>query len=366
MIKFRQKEFFWSTAIMAGMSALGLKQGADANKEQEEANEAAAREQRRHNKAMEEAARENPAALQKDFAAPGSILKTAGGFAKDLIGTQKGNLKNAGLTAASLAGTTYLGNRLATSVKDAKENGNEENKNFLKKAAIGAGVIGGSILAAKKTGFGSKAIQNFMTTGKGGQALNYLGKAANPIVRNEAGKVSIKGTLGKNAINAAFVAAPTISYLAKNKSAEDMADNTQKEFAAVPMSVMRGLVKGKQGMKAIKTGFNTFKSHPGQSISGGINQVGSFFGMYGKGGTQKVQNTVSELAKAGQKSGNAWTQKTADFLGKHKTTANLLATGGTLAVGTGMMKAGTAAVEKPMRVLDNDAYKMEDQENDKI
>lgn len=365
MTKFRQKEFFWPTAIMAGMSALGLKQGADANKEQEEANEEAAREQRRHNKAMEKAALQNPGALQKDFAAPGSILRTAGGFAKDLIGTQKGNLKNAGLMAASMAGTTYLGNRLATSVKDAKENGNEGNKNFLKKAAIGAGVIGGSILAAKKGGLG-KPIQNFMTTGKGGQALNYLGKAANPIVRNEAGKVSIKGTLGKNAINAAFVAAPTISYLAQKKSEKDMTENTQKEFAAVPMSVMRGLVKGRQGMRAIKAGFNTFKSHPGQSISGGINQVGSFFGMYGKGGTKNVQNTVSKLAEAGQASGNAWTQKTADFLGKHKTTANLLATGGTLAVGGAAMKAGTAAVEKPMRVLDNDAYKMEDQENDKI
>lgn len=365
MIKFRQKEFFWPGVIMAGTSLLGLKQGADSNKEQEEANEEAAREQRRHNKAMEKAALQNPAALQKDFAAPGSILRTAGGFAKDLMGTQKGNMKRALGTAATLAGTAYLGNRLATSVKDHKENDDKGNKNFLKKAAIGAGVIGGSILAAKKGGLG-KPIQNFMTTGKGGQALSTLGKAVNPIVRNEAGKVSVKGTLGKNAINAAFVSMPTISYLAQKKSEKDMTENTQKEFAAVPMSVMRGLVKGRQAMGTIKKGINTFKSHPGLSITGGLNKAASFMGFYGKGGTQNVQNTVSKLAEAGQASGNKWTQGAAKFLGEHKKTANLLATGGTLAAGAGMMKLGTAAVEKPARVLDNDAYKMEDQENDKI
>lgn len=365
MIKFRQKEFFWPGVIMAGTSLLGLKQGADANKEQEEANEEAAREQRRHNKAMEKAALQNPEALQKDFASPGSILRTAGGFAKDLIGTQKGNMKNALGTATALAGTAYLGNRLATSVKDHKENDDKGNKNFLKKAAIGAGVIGGSILAAKKGGLG-KPIQNFMTTGKGGQALSSIGKAVNPIVRNEAGKVSVKGTIGKNAINAGFVAMPTISYLAQKKSEKDMAENTQKEFAAVPMSVMRGLVKGKQALGAVKNGLNTFKSHPGLSITGGLNKASSWIGFYGKGGTKAVQGTVSKLAEAGQASGNKWTQGTAKFLGEHKKTANLLATGGTLAAGTGMMKLGTAAVEKPARMLDNDAYKMEDQENDKI
>ena len=365
MIKFRQKEFWIGPALMAATSILGLKQGADAQKEQEEANEAAAREQRRHNRAMEKAAMTNPEALQKDFAAPGSILKTAGGFAKDLIGTQKGNMKSALGTATTLAGTAYLGNRLATSVKDHKENNDQGNKNFLKKAAIGAGVIGGSILAAKKGGLG-KPIQNFMTTGKGGQTLSTIGKAVNPIVKNEAGKISVKGTLGKNAINAGFIAAPTISYLAKKKSENDMAENTQKEFAAVPMSVMRGLVKGRQAMGAVKNGVNTFKSHPGLSISGGLNRAASFMGFYGKGGTKAVQNTVSKLAEAGQKSGNTWTQGTAKFLGEHKKTANLLATGGTLAAGTGMMKLGTAAVEKPARLLDNDAYKMEDQENDKI
>lgn len=371
MIKFKQKEYVLPilgaagkmlagavTPVLVGTSLWGVKQGADANKQQEEANEQAAREQRRHNKAMEEAARENPGTIQKDFAAiPGSIMKNATGFAKDLFRTQKGNLKHAAGLATSIAGTTYLGNRLATSIKDHQENNDEGNKNFLKKAALTTAAVGGSILAAKRGGLG-KPIQNFMTTGKGGKALSALGKAVNPIVRDEAGKISAGRTLQKNAINGIFVAMPTVSYLAQKKSASDMADNTQREYSVL------GLVKS--GLNATKQGIKSFKAHPGLSTTSGVNHVASFFGMYGNGGTGAVQKTVSNLAKAGQQSGNAWTQKTAEFLGKHKKTANLLATGGTVAVGAGVMKAGNATIEKPMRAIDNDAYKMEDKENDKI
>lgn len=388
MIKFKQKLYFFpalvkglgglTSGIFAGTSLWGIKQAHDANEQQEEANLAAAREQKRHNKAMEEAARENPAAIQKDFGIAQSVIQNigkagkaikatkAGGFANDLLGTQKGNIKNALGWSASLAGTTYLGNRLATSIKDHDEGNDKANKNFLKKAALTAGVVGGSLLAAKKGGLG-KPVQNFMTTGKGGQALSSLGKAMNPIARDKAGKISVGKTLGKNAINGVFVAMPTVSYLAQKKSQDDMVDNTQKEYSAVPMSVMKGLAnKGRQTGKAIKQGFQTFKTHPGQSISGGLNKAGQWIGMYGDGGTEAVQKTVSKLAKAGQKSGNEWTQKTAKYLGEHKTTANLLASGGTLAVGGGLMKAGTAVVEKPARLLDKEAYKMGDQENDKI
>lgn len=388
MIKFKQKLYFFPlaglgskllTGTMVGTSLWGIKQTSDANEQQEEANLAAAREQKRHDKAMEEAARENPAVIQKDFGIAQSVVQNigkagktikatkAGGFANDLIGTQKKNIKKALGWSSTIAGTTYLGNRLATSIKDHDEGNDNANKNFLKKAALTAGVVGGGLLAAKKTGFGNKAVQNFMTTGKGGQALSSLGKAMNPIARDKAGKISVGGTLGKNAMNGVFVAMPTVSYLSQKKSKEDMVDNTQKEYSAVPTSVLKGLVnKGRQTMGTIKQGFQTFKAHPGQSMSGGLNQVGQWVGFYGKGGTKAVQNTVSELAKAGQKSGNKWTQNTAKFLGEHKKTANLLATGGTLAVGGGLMKAGTAIVEKPARMLDKDAYKMEDQENDKI
>lgn len=357
---------------LIGTSLWGVKQGSDAQKQQEEANEEAAREQRRHNKAMEEAAKQDPSVVQKDFAAlPGSVMRglvkgrqalravqktKAGGFASDLLSTQKGNIKNAVGTAAGFAGLGYVGNRVATSVKDHRENNDEGNKDFLKKAALTTAAVGGSILAARKGAFGTGA-QKFMTTGKGGSAL----KALSPIVRDEKTNKVLKGqTATKLGVNAAFAAMPTVSYLAQNKSKDDMVNNTQtqdqKEY-----SVLNYLKP-----KTIKAGWNVLKSHPAQSISGGINKATQFFNFYGKGGTKNVQNTVSELAKAGQKSGNVWTQKTADYLGKHKTAANLLATGGAAAVGGAAMKLGNAAVEKPARMIDEDAYKMEDQQNDKI
>ena len=156
MITFRQKDFFWGSALMAGGTLLGLKQGADGNAAQEEANEKMLREQKKHNRAMEEAARKNAGAAieaEKSFAAlPTSVLRgmvkvknvgkaigntKAGGFAKDLLGTQKENIKTAVGTGASFAALEYGGNRLAASVKDHKENNDEGNKSFLKKAALG-------------------------------------------------------------------------------------------------------------------------------------------------------------------------------------------------------------------------------------
>ena len=65
MIKFRQKNYaiqllpLLANSAMIGGTLFGLKQGADANSAQEEANEKMLREQKKHNRAMEEAAREN-------------------------------------------------------------------------------------------------------------------------------------------------------------------------------------------------------------------------------------------------------------------------------------------------------------------
>lgn len=377
MIKFRQKSYaiqllpLLANSAMIGGTLLGLKQSSDANAAQEEANEKMLREQKKHNRAMEEAARENANAAieaEKSFAAlPTSVLRggierlrdagrtlantKAGGFAKDLLGTQKDNIKKAVGTGASFAALGYGGNRLAASIKDHKENNDEGNKSFLKKAALGTAAIGGGILAARKGLIGGKTVQNFMTTGKGGSALKSLGKAVNPIVRDEAGKISKGGTIGKVGMNAVFLGMPTVSYLAQKKSQNDMIDNTQKEF-----SIMAG----------IRAGFRALHNNPGRTITGGINKAASFMGFYGKGGTTAVQNTVGKLAEAGKASGNTWTQKTAEFLGKHKKTANVLAAGGTLAVGGAAMKAGSSLVDKPMKTIDKDAYKMEESENDKI
>ena len=394
MITFRQKEFWIGPALIAGSTILGLKQGADANAAQEEANEEMLKEQKKHNRAMEEAARKVGAIeAEKSFAAlPTSVLRgmvrvknagraigntQVGGLAKDFLGTQKENIKTAVGTGASFAALGYAGNRLATSVKDHKENNDEGNKSFLKKAALGTAAIGGGILAARKGLIGKKA-QTFMTTGKGGNAIKSLGKAVNPIVRNkETGQISKGETIGRVGINAAFLSAPTVSYLKQKKSEEDMIDNTQKEFSVIPMSVMRGIVKAKQGLQAAKN--STLLKKPGQAISSGVSKAGSWIGFYGKGGTEAVQKTGQSLLEKGlardaKNGGKSLSTKIGEWVTKKDANgnlvnagkANLAAAAGTIGVGGLAMKAGSSLVDKPMRVLDKDAYKMEDQENDKI
>lgn len=393
MITFRQKEFWIGPAIMAGSAVLGLKQGADASAAQEEANEKAAREQRRHNKAMEEAAKKVGAIeAEKSFAAlPMSVMRgmakmrsagraigntQVGGLAQDFLGTQKDNIKKAIGTGASFAALGYAGDRLATSIKDHRENNDEGNKSFLKKAALGAATVGAGVLAAKRGYLGGTA-QNLINSDKVAKAAGSLKKTLNPIVRDEAGNIKKGSTLGKVGMNAAFLSIPTVSYLTKKKSEEDMVDNTQKEFAAIPMSIMRGIVKAKQGFQAAKN--STLVKKPGQAISSGVSHAGSFISFYGKGGTNAVQKTGQSLLEKGlsrdaKNGGKSLSTKIGEWVTKKDANgnlvnagkANLAAAAGTIGIGGLAMKAGDSIVSKPMRVLDKDAYKMEDQENGKI
>lgn len=93
-------------------------------------------------------------------------------------------------------------------------------------------------------------------------------------------------------------------------------------------------------------------------ISSGINRTTSFFGFYGKGGTRAVQNTANKLAK----SDNQISKNVGEFMQKHKTTANVGAGLGSLAVGTTIM--GAAA--KPFKILDKKAYEYEEQQNKQV
>lgn len=386
MITFKQKQFNPAAAIglgskllggagnavMIGSGLLGVKQGAAANEAQEEANRKQLREMKRHNEAMEEAAEKNPAlasAVERTFAAINTksmidmakrgyeaVGKTQlGGLAKDFLGTQGGNIKKAAGIGASIATTTYLGNRLATSIKDHKENDDKGNKNFLKKAGLTAAVVGSGILGAKR-GLMGKSAQTFMTSGAGGNALRAAGKALNPIVRDDkTGKISKAGTAMKVGLNGMFIAGPTVSYLTQKKAEKDMVGNTQKDFSVASM-------------------WSHLRKNPSRAITGGINKVSSFFGMYGQGGTAAVQNTGQKLLEAGQKSGNKFSKAIGEWITKKDAAgnlvnagkANLLATAGTVTAGGLAMKAGSAAVKVPTKVLDRDAYKMEEQQNDKV
>lgn len=93
-------------------------------------------------------------------------------------------------------------------------------------------------------------------------------------------------------------------------------------------------------------------------ISGGVSKVGSFFGFYGKGGTNAVQNTANKLAA----SENGISKSVGKYMQNHKTAANLMAAGGSLAVGSTLFEAGNV----PFKAFDNRAYDYEKQQNQQI
>ena len=359
-----------ANTAMIGGTVYGIKQSSDANEAQEEANKKMEEEMKRHNRAMEAVAKKNAEAAinaeesQKSFAASPSVMKNLTGFAKDIWTSQKGNVKKAVGMGAGFAGLGYAGNRIATSIKDHKENNDEGNKKFLKKAAIIGGTIGGGLLAAR-TGLMGPGVKEFMKTGKGGDILRKAKDTLNPIVRDEKTNAIKKGaTAGRIAMNAGFMATPTISYLAQRKSQNDMVNNTVPEIEEEQRSYAFTNIKSIMG--SIKNGWNTFRKHPGLSISGAASKAGSFAGFYGEGGREAVQRGVNNLANIGAKSGNSYTKKTAEWLKNHEKTANYLAGAGSLAGGGASMKIGSSLVDKTMKAIDRDAYKMEEAENGKV
>ena len=369
MAKFKQKNFFWGTALMVGTSALGLKQGSDAAAQQEEANMQQMKEMKRHNRAMEAAAKQNAASSlnaeegQRVFASVSGVFQAiknsqAGGLVKDLYGIHKGNLKSAAKMGASFAALGYAGNRIAASVKDAKENNNEGNKNFLKKAAIGVGTVGAGVLAARK-GLMGKTVKEVMTTGKGGQMLSKAKTTLNPIKRTQDGKIDMGSTGMGLAMNGAFLAVPTVSYLAKKRAENNMVDNTQSQQPV--QTQYSGMIN-----TAVNYAKHAWKN-PSRAITGGMTHVGKLAGgFFGKGGTSAVQNTFNKLKTAGAE--GSWSRKLGEWATKKDASgklvnagkANLLATAGTVAVGGAAMKAGESVINKPMKKFDSDAYKMEE------
>ena len=379
MIRFKQKEFFWQGALMVGSTAIGMKQSSDAEKQNEEIAEQQRRDAAKTRKALDRLAnsgasqetKEQAASLFSDrrlFAVPGGFIKNTVGLAKDLWAHSGGGVKKAAKLGAGFAATGYVGNRIATSLKDHDEGRDDKNTSFLAKAAGTAATIGGGIWAAKR-GYLGKGAQNFMTTGAGSKALTntkkFLNENVSPIKKKGVGRYGING------MNAAFMAIPTVMYAAGKKSQGDMVNNTQQEEDnqqrqyAMSMASIGGMLKGVWGKTQ---GYAKHLYHnPGQAITGGISKLGNFVGMMGgKGGTSAVQAGAKKLEEMGIKSGNIYTQKLGRWAQDHKNMANLAAAGATAGVGMGAMSIGGKLIDKPMKALDRDAYKMSEQGNEKV
>lgn len=372
MIVFKQKNFFIQGALMVGSIA----QGISASNQQEEIADQQRRSDAKTRKALENLANSGASPEQKSeaaslfsdrrmFAAPGSVMTNLGGLAKDLWTHSGSGVKSAVKMGAGFAAAGYLGNRLVTSLKDHDEGNDKKTGNFLAKAAGTAAAIGGGIWAAKKGHLG-KTAQNFMTEGYGARALrtgkNILKENISPIKRKENGKLGFNGS---GAIGLGLgVGIPLTSYLVQKKSKDDMSENTvsgdQRQYA-IPGA---GYVK--DAVKAVKTGAGSWDGFK-RVATGGISKIGNFIGMMGgKGGTEAVQAGARKLKDIGMRSGNQYTQRLADWAIKNPNKANLAAAGATVAVGTTAMGLGEKLVKTPTKIIDRDAYKMEEQGNGNI
>ena len=270
MIRFRQKNFVApivaslltpTNALLAGTSILGMKQSSDqakeAEKQAEETQAALDRQTKVLNKIAKEA-KSNPELAQKVvqqkqmseriklFAAiPAGTVKNVTGFAKDLLKTQKGNIRKAGKIGLGFGAMTYAGNRITTSLKDHDEGNDKKNLGFLGKAALTGAALGGTYLAARKGKLGTKPIEAL--GGKtGSQAIQggmeKVGKTINPIQRKN-GKIDKLST----GLNTAFIGMPVVGYLGQRQQIKDQAKQTEKAYSD-------GSENGGTGKKLLKVG----------------------------------------------------------------------------------------------------------------
>ena len=385
MIKFKQKEFFWN-AVMGITSIAGIGQGISQSNQNEELAEQQRRSDAKTRAALEKLAKSDASPEKKQqaaslfsdraklFAAPGgSVLKNLAGLGKDLWTHSGSGVKNAAKMGAGFAAAGYIGNKVASGLKNHDEGEDKKTLGGLAKVGAAAGTLAAGVWAAKKGKFnkipGLKGAQNFMTTGYGGRAINagknVLKEHVNPIKRKDNGKLGINAS---GAMGLGFAMTPAISYLAQRKSQDDMTNSTQPQEEdtqrqyAVPGA---GMIKNSWGwIKGVGQGF---KKDWKRTLTGGFNKASNFMGMMGgKGGTEAVQAGARKLENIGKNSGNIYTQKLARWAQNNPNKANLAAGVGTMAVGGAAMGLGEKIVNKPMKALDRDAYKIEEQENDQI
>lgn len=486
MKRFKQKNFVAplfasmagkaTTGIFVGSSILGVKQGKEANEQNEEAARKAQKEQERHNREMELAAKQNfPNAAnaeegQKVFGFVGNAVNAAKGIKSAAGATQVGRLgkdlwkihgnqaKDLMAMGGTMAGGMYLGNRVVTSMKNNDNGQSEKNTEAYKKLALTGAGIGAAFLGARHGAFGS-TIKGYTRNKLPGQMKSVLNRGV--VSRGENGKVSVKGTLGKNAMNLAFGAVPVGMYAIQRKQQKDAMRNAEQDpsSGAEPRSYSeenenkhsglkkaligtglavgtiaagrRGLLGGriqrgigastaytgsvmknhlglnKMGDRLVKSGSKTLavgkskaaeaaekvatesskkkfindttaqleqkygnKQQIGRDLSSGVNRFATFFGFIGKGGTSAVQKTGETLAKSNNKMsknlGNWMTKKDANGNLVNAGKANLLAGAGALAAGGTAWGLGEKLVSSPMKVIDKDSSKNEEEQNQTV
>lgn len=345
MIRFRQKEFFWPTALMVGTTGLSMaqahSQGKDAEKQAEAQREQMERQNeliQKQNRQLENLAKKNPSAgpqaaevmRERTYAIParlGSIMSTeAGKMAKD-IGKFAWNHKN------GLAKTTAWGAGTALAGYGA----NKIIQGDMKREGLEVTSDGALVPKEKKMSL----------TPPIPAAVKAWAKK-NPKMVNGL-------RLGGSAVGmgVGFEGVPKVlGYMADKQQAKDQIAATQK---AKSFSVLSSIA----GAQIWKT--------PGKTLLGGAIQ-GSSFGMFGRHDVAKFadylrKNGTSSWSK---KLGNAMLAKTPDG----SVVANKKALVGAIGAGSVLTKATYDAaqkgIEKATRTIDPKAYKYQDSKNQQV
>lgn len=352
MIKFRQKEFVAPVLGLLTSSGLGnalmagsIIQGVGQAKKQAELEEEQAQRDAKMTKALNkiaENAKNNPVAMneaasimsqrQYAFINP-NVVRNAKGFVKDVKpllwnnGTKK-FLANGALFGTSLGVASYVTDKAIQ--KDAKKIGmplgnNEQEKQYALPAS-------GSIMKGLKS--------------------------AGKFIENNKGTVMMAGAMGS---------IPAISYLTERKEFKDQIKATEQKQFAFPAGAMKFMKRGAStvGKRAgsiwnsTKKSFKPIVDHPGKTILGGVNRMTSFGGF----GWREVENFGKGLTAAGQKSGNAWTQKAGNFIVNNPKTALV----GAIPVGMAATKVSYDLSEKAVRkgaeAVDKNAFAYEKSKN---
>ena len=236
MIRFRQKEFFWPAVLTVGATGASMVQASSQAKQTEEQAEETQELMRAQNKKLEKiakAAKTNP-----DAAGQAAQVLKQGQYSVALsMGTMRNLVKSKqALQAIGTAGKEAFGKGLARNAAGGVGMG---------VAAYGAGKLIQRDM--KKEGMDVDEDGNLYQKSYAVPVLGTITKAAGEFAKKHPKTALAAGGLGTGV---GFVGAPTLlGYKADKAQMKDQIEATQKQFAVLPMSFLRGIVRGKQAVQ---------------------------------------------------------------------------------------------------------------------
>jgi hypothetical protein len=384
MTKFRQKEFIAplaalggiANAAMIGGTGISIIQGKKQQKEIEEqgraAQEAAEKQQeliREQNRKLEriaEKAQSNPQAVgelkdvmgQRTYALinPKTVknAKLMLGDGLKILNNHKDHLAGMAMTGVGVGTVNYAAGKYIQ--HDMKKEGLTKHMTEQKTYAIPTKSIMEGL--SKGVKFAGKTAKNNWKSSLGwGVAIGGLPT----VMQYQADKQQIKDQIGATQKAYANIG----SILNAGKAALKSIPGKIKGTPKVAVESIRKIPTMAKGTwNSTKKGWNTFKSHPGQSILGGISNLS--FG----GGSKGVKNIANEMSQ-GQ---SEWTRKIASKMTRVDKQGNIqptkVALAASIPVGLGIMHATWNAPEKAIKkateAVDPGAYKYQNSKNQQI